>query len=118
MGVVMASEGWKNSHSFYGKVFTSSKALPNGWTASVTDCTQASAPFRGTYYTVQANCRFWGVGHPERFKMLEDARAAAIEFTEKMPTCDDSASDGNHCRGAWDIRRAVIDEWNRSKSRG
>lgn len=109
---------WINSRSFYGKVFTSSLAMPNGWTATVTDSTEASAPFRGTYYHVSAICRFWGVQHPERFKTLAEARDTAEKYTAKMPFCDDQSSSGQHCHGAWDIRAAAISEWNKDKKAG
>jgi hypothetical protein len=106
---------WENSRSFMGKVFTSSLLLPNGWTATVTDDTEASAPFRGTKYHIQANCRFWGVGYPETYKTLAEAREVAEDYTSRMPPCDDLAADGEHCRGAWDVRAAVLVEWNRIK---
>jgi hypothetical protein len=88
---------WVNYRSLHGKVFSSYYTLPNGWTATVTDDSEASAPFRGTRYRVSINCRWWGVQNCGVFLNLESARTAAIELGLKLPACDDAASDGKHC---------------------
>jgi len=109
---------WINRRSNYGKVFTTYSDRPNGWSACVTDDTELSAPFRGTRYHVQANCRFWGISHPSTFTMLKDARAAALAFTDRMPRCDPDAMNGDHCRGAWDVRDEAIKQYQDAQKAG
>lgn len=104
---------WKNRHSMYGKVFTSTNQRPNGWSAVVTDDSQIQAPFRGTRYRVMAICRHWGIGYPGgEFMTLEDARSSGIEFADKMPQCLDIPGNGITCKTGWDVQRELLAERN------
>lgn len=106
---------WINRHTFFRKVFTSYCERPNGWTATVTDDTATHAPFRGTKYHVSAICRHWCIQHPATFKLLEDARNAALEFTDLMPQCLDIPGENQSCRAGWETAGKIRAAWKEAK---
>lgn len=83
---------WKPSYDRLGIWYWRAPALPNGWTPSVCDDSQASAPRQPTRYTASASCRWWIVSWPAYFDTLAAAKEAALKLARmQKPASADPA---------------------------
>ena len=69
---------WSVLEGTFHTWYWSTGNIGNGWSALVSDVSQMYAPKRPTEYSASACCRWWIVSHPQTFKTLREAKAAAL----------------------------------------
>lgn len=88
----MSSVQWTVSYDPLHIWYWSTGQMANGWSALITDDSQAVAPKRPTRYSVSAVCRWWIVQYPKYLETLEEAKAAALRLVVmQKQACADPA---------------------------